>query len=253
MLLFLLGLGSRRQFRFESATDTFVRNLNILAASSVETAPHDDTLVYYCEPLKPEPFERLPVSIVQRLIRMKALDPWRLYGTFLVAVDGTGQLFFRKRHCPHCLTATRPDGKILYFHHVLEAKLVTDSGLAFSIATEFIENADPKASKQDCELRAFQRLAVKLKKHFPQLPITLLGDALYANAPVMEICRQNNWMFIFTFKAGSLPALFQEYQTLRELETDNRAELKTNDKTQNFAWANDLTHEGHRLAAFECR
>jgi hypothetical protein len=251
--IFLLGLRSRRQFRFESANEIFVRNLNLLAGSAVETAPHDDTLAYYCEPLPAEPFEKLPVSIVQRLIRMKALDPWRLYGTFLVAVDGTGQLFFHKRHCPHCLTATRPDGTIYYFHHVLEAKLVTDSGLAFSVATEFIENADPNASKQDCEIKAFYRLAVKLKSHFPQLPITLLGDALYEKAPVMEVCSRNHWNYIFTFKAGSLPALFQEYQTLRELETDNRVELKTNDKTQTFAWVNDLTHEGHRLSAFECR
>ena len=253
LLIFLLGLRSRRQFRFEASTETFVRNLNLLADTHVETAPHDDTLVYYFERLQPEAFERLPVAVVRRLIRMKALDHGRLSGLFLVAVDGTGHLFFRERHCPHCLTATRSDGTTRYFHHVLEAKLVTADGLAFSIATEFIENSDPKASKQDCERNAFHRLAEKLKSCFPQLPIILLGDALYANAPVMEICRRNRWMFIFTFKAGSLPALFQEYQTLRDLETDNRVELKTNDKTQRFAWVNDLTHEGHRLGAFECR
>jgi len=32
---------------------------------------------------------------------------------------------------------------------------VTANGFAFSLATEFIENSDPGASKQDCELKAF--------------------------------------------------------------------------------------------------
>ncbi len=249
----LLGLRSRRQFRFESDTPAFVKNLNTLAGSDVETAPHDDTIVYYLERVQAGHFERLPAEIVRRLIRMKALDHGRLHGHFLIAIDGTGQLFFRKRHCPHCLTRERADGTVLYFHHVLEAKLVTESGLALSIATEFIENTNPDASKQDCEIRAFYRLAEKLKKNFPQLRMCLLGDAIYDKAPVFEVCRKNGWKFIFTFKKGAMPALFEEYRTLRGLETQNRTERAENDKKQRFAWVNDLDHEGHRLAAFECR
>jgi len=73
-------------------------------------------------------------------------------------------LFFRKPHCPFCLHQKASNGEILYFHHVLEAKLVTPSGFAFSIATEPIENRDPEASKQDCELGAFYRLEKKLTR-----------------------------------------------------------------------------------------
>jgi hypothetical protein len=184
---------------------------------------------------------------------MKALDSSRLHGRFTVVIDGTGMLFFRNRHCEHCLTRTLPDGRVLYFHHVLEAKLVTPQGYAFSLATEFIENMDPKATKQDCELKAFARLAETLKRQFPQLPILLLGDALYANQTVFEICRKNGWPFIFTFKSGSLPALFAEYETLRDLSPKNRAERREGPIRQRFAWVNDLNHEGHCLAAFECR
>jgi len=253
LLMFLMGLGSRRQFRFESATGPFVQNLNTLAQSRVETAPHDDTIVYYLEQVDPAHAERLPPAIVRRLIRMKALDHARLSGMFTVVIDGTGQLFFHARHCEHCLTKTLADGRVLYFHHVLEAKLVTPEGYAFSLATEFIENMNPAAKKQDCELKAFVRLAETLKRHFPQLPLLLLGDALYANQTVFAICRVNNWRFIFTFKAGSLPGLFAEYETLRDLEPKNRVEHREGPVLQRFAWVNDLEYEGHRLAAFECR
>lgn len=58
---------------------------------------------------------------------------------------------------PHPVPDLRKDGTILYYHPVLEAKLVTANGFAFSLMTEFIENAPPPAGPQDCELKAFYR------------------------------------------------------------------------------------------------
>ena len=251
--MFLLGLGSRRQLRLESLAAGFLANLNAVAGTHLETAPHDDTLVYYYNPLEPEPFAALPVVAVRRLIRMKALDRWRLGRAFLVAIDGTGQLFFRERHCPYCLTQKGSDGKTRYFHHVLEAKLVTANGFAFSIATEFIENHDPDATRQDCELEAFFRLAPKLKADFPQLPILLLGDSLYACQRVFDLCARHGWGFICTFKRGSFPALFGEFERLRDLDPRSRLTHSCGAVEQHFAWVNDLDYEGHRLCAFECR
>jgi len=253
ILIPLLGLGSRRQFRFEADTPAFAANLAALAHADCPTAPHDDTIVYYLEGVPPEPFEALVVHVARRLIRMKALDRWRLYGRFLVAIDGTGHLFFRRRHCPHCLTRKTPDGRTFYYHHVLEAKLVTANGFAFSLGREFIENDDPEATKQDCELKAFARLAPRLKALFPHLGIVLLLDSLYACRPVFDVCRRHGWRFIVTFKEGSLPSLFAEYQTLRDLAPRQRAEHRNGSLVQHFAWVNDLGYQDHRLTAFECR
>ena len=253
ILIFLLALRSRRQFRFQCRGPAFVPNLNALAGSRVECASHDDTLAYYLTKLPPESVEELPPSMVRRLIRMKALDRWRLCGAFLVAVDGTGHLFSRQRHCPHCLTRKGSDGRLLYFHPVLEAKLVTASGLVFSIATEFIENADPHAKKQDCELKAFPRLAEKLKSRFPRLPIILLGDSLYACKPVFDLCNKYRWHFIFTFKKGALPALFADFVALRDYTPKNRLTHRIGETVQHLAWVNDLEYQGHTLSAFECR
>ena len=229
-----------------------MKNLNTLARSSVETAPHDDTVVNYYEKLDTSYFEELPVEILRRLIRMKVLDRWRLHGKFLVAIDGTGQLFFRKRHCEHCLTKTLPDGTVLYFHHVLEAKLVTAGGLAFSMATEFIENTDPEATKQDCEIKAFYRLADKLKRNFPQLPIIILADALYNKGPVFDRCKEFKWNFIFTFKKGAIPELFDEYTRLKNMSRGNTVERENNDVNQTFSWVNNLKYQDHVLSALEC-
>lgn len=253
MAIFLLTLRSRRQFRLEYNGGAFVTNLNALARSGVESRPHDDTIVHYLKMVEPKHFESLPVYIVRRLIRMKALDHWRVWGAFLVAVDGTGQLFFRQRHCPHCLSQKGSDGRLLFFHQVLEAKLVTASGLVFSIATEFIENPQPNARKQDCELSALPRLAAKLKANFPRLPIILLGDSLFCCKRVFDLCEKYRWHYIFTFKRKRMPALFAEFESLRNLTPRNRLTRRDGNVIQNLAWVNDLLYEGHILSAFECR
>jgi hypothetical protein len=258
LLLFILKLGSRRQIRFEMDSPEALANLNRLAGCSQETLAHSDTLDHFLGHVPPEQYARLRRAMVHRLIRMKALDAARLLGHFLVVLDGTGQLHFRQRHCPHCLEQT-VNGQTHYYHQVLEAKLVSPEGLAISIGSEFIENADPKATKQDCELKAFARLARQLKKDFPQLPMCLCLDGLYASGTVLQTCRDNRWKYFITFKEGSLPAVWKEYQALLGLCSANRKTHTTpKGLRQELAWVENLEYvddqkRQHRFHAFQCR
>jgi hypothetical protein len=257
LMLFLLKMGSRRQARFELDSPDALENLNRLSGCRQEAVAHGDTLNHFLGHVPPEALQHLRHQMIQRLIRMKALDSDRLLGHFLVVLDGTGQLYFPRKHCEHCLTRV-VDGKTQYFHHVLEAKLVTPGGLALSIGSEFIENADPKASKQDCELKAFARLARRLKKDFPQLLLCLCLDGLYAKGPVLQTCEENGWKYFITFKKGSLPALWKEYRSLRRLSPANRkTHLGPGDVPQRFAWVNGMEHIDdqkrlHRVNVLQC-
>ncbi|MBQ6737694.1 MAG: MgtC/SapB family protein [Synergistaceae bacterium] len=97
-----------------------------------------------------------------------------------------------------------------------------------SIASEFIENSpedqekwkemSEEKIKQDCETKAFRRLADRLKTAFPKLPIILLGDSLYASEPVMKICEEKGWDYLIRFKSGSIPSVAEEYDALRQNE-----------------------------------
>jgi len=258
LLVFLLKLGSRRQIRFELDSPVALENLNRLAGCRQDRVPHGDTLNYFVRRLVPDQLHGLRRRMVNRLIRMKVLDGGRLLGHFLVVIDGTGQLTFRQRHCPHCLERT-VGRQTLYYHHVLEAKLVTPEGLAISIGTEFIENADPKATKEDCEKKAFARLAPQLHSDFPQLRLCLLLDALYANGPVFDLCSRYHWKYIITFKEGGLPALWTEYEALRDLQPENRrTETPAEGVRQTFAWVSDLPYtdtqgRSFRLGALQCQ
>jgi len=224
LLVFCLKLGSRRQIRFETNTAAALENLCRLCGHRQEEVADPDSVNYYLTLLPAGELENLRDLMIQRLIRSKVLDNQRLDGALLVAVDATGQLSFgNQRHCEHCLSKKSGEG-FIYYHPVLEAKLVTPSGLAFSIGTEFIHNPDPNPSKQDCELRAFIRLAEQIKKKYPQLRLCFLFDGLYANGTVFDICRKNGWTFIVTFKEGSLPALWRDYQMAKYQQRDNHAQ-----------------------------
>ena len=98
LMLFLLKLGSRRQVRFELDSPEALENLNRLSGCPQEVVAHGDTLDHFLGHVPPAAMHRLRRSMVQRLIRMKAMDGGRLFGHFLVVLDGPEQLYFRQKH-----------------------------------------------------------------------------------------------------------------------------------------------------------
>lgn len=108
----------------------------------------------------------------------------------MVAIDATGiNSYDENNEEKDRVHKTSKNGKNTYHSYVLEAKLVTASGLSISIASEWIANdAERNFNKQDCEMKAFERIAVKIKKYFPRLPICILADGLYHNATFMQTC-----------------------------------------------------------------
>ena len=96
--------------------------------------------------------------------------------------------------------------------------------MIFSIGTEFVENIDGNDSKQDCETKAFKRLAAKIKKEYPRLKILISGDVLYASKPVIDICKENGWKYIIRLKEGAIPKFYQEFETVVKRENETQKE-----------------------------
>ncbi len=244
MLLFQCG--SRRQLRGDRQAPQFLANLLELTKTDEQTVADPDTVNYLFERMSSSGLENIVVEASRCLIRSKSLDRFRLEGSVLIAVDATELFRSKVQHCDRCLKAEHSNGTISYFHRVLEAKLITENGMALSIASEFIENAeDGFYEKQDCELKAFYRLAPKLKSYFPRMQILLLLDALYANQNVIGVCEKYDWEYIIVFKDGSLPNLYEE--AIRQCIRHPENTLQTG--TQTFTWAHNLCYEGHTFHA----
>lgn len=262
LLVFLYRLGARREVHHQLRGNSRSR-AKFLGLFGVKDAPHGDTLNYCFKRLNVEEVQRAVCEMIRVLIRRKVLYPFRLLGRYyVIAIDGTGVLTFKYRHCPHCLMRTLNNGEKLYYHPVLEAKLVAPNGFCFSMLTEFIENADIEEDKQDCELKAFYRLAERLKQAFKKLPLCLVLDSLYACGPVFEICGENGWEFIITLKEKALPSVNEEFEALCRLAPENRLEVTRREKNhrirQTYRFANDIDYRDnrgklHRLNVLECQ
>lgn len=264
--LYLLQLGSRRQLDFElrDGGPQVLANLNRLADTQQTSLPVHDTLDHFIGHVRQAGWEQLRRRCVQRLLRMKALDAARLLGHPVLLLDATGLLCFHRRHCPHCLTQ-RHGQQTLYFHHVLEAKLLGPGGVVVSVDSEFIDNTDAANAqgksaeqiKQDCELKAAQRLLPRIKKNYPQLRLVLALDNLYACGTLFALAQKLGWSFVVTFKEGRTPALWREYQTLRPACPENRLRRTWDDRVQEFRWVKQLAYEDSegrhwQLNALEC-
>jgi hypothetical protein len=246
LLMIGMKVESRREYNEEIRYKETLNKLNTMFSLTLESIPHGDTLAQIWKKIRPEEIETLRELMIKRLIRGKHLDAFRLNGRFLIAVDGVEFMRDTKRHCENCLTA-KIKGIRYYFHQALDAKIICPNGLALSIATEFIENTG-EYDKQDCELKAFKRLAKKIKQLYPRLPIVLLLDGLYPNGPVFEICRENEWKYIIVLPDACLESVWEVYNGLNKLEDmDKRPKATKHQLLINdlkYQWQNEIAYEG---------
>jgi len=259
VLMFLLRLGARRQVGFMLRRND-PSSAKFKALFGTETCPHGDSMNETYKRLEVTEVQETVTQMVEALIRKKVLYRYRLFDRyFLVVVDGTGVLTFSERHCSQCLTMTR-NGHTIYYHPVLEAKLVTASGMVFSLMTEFIENPGEHPTKQDCELKAFYRLAKRLKQRFPRLPLCLLLDGLFAGGPTFSLCKQYGWKYIIVLQEDDLPYVQEQFAALLDFFPENHlrfhpaGQYKT---VQEFHWVNDIEyvdskHNEHELSVVRC-
>lgn len=224
LLGLLCGIKSMRETTLKFNTEETIQNIANLLGIELEEIPHYDTINNVFEKLEIEELRKIQKYMINRLIRSKMFDKYRFKGKyFQIVVDGTGIESFKKRHCKHCLKRTYNKGEEneynIYYHYVLEAKLVVGD-MVISLDSEFIENEDENVEKQDCELRAFNRMVERIKREYPRLPVIISADALYCVEPVMKLCKKNKWEYIIRLKEERQKLLGEEIKCLEKAEKE---------------------------------
>jgi hypothetical protein len=232
-------------------TDAAVRNIcSLSGGSGLEVLPHHDTVNDFLEKVDPEDMDRIRMKMIKELLKGRSLEKYRIEDRYWgIAFDGTKLFHFKERHCEHCLKKSRnnPDtGEVTewYEHYVLEAKLICGD-MALSIGSEFIENEAEDVPKQDCEQKAFKRLAARLRKQFPKLPICVIADSLYCNGPVMDLCKEYGWQYLMRFKEGSIPTIAEEFQAIAKI-----GGLELNED-ETVVFANGISYRQHMVNMME--
>lgn len=257
ILMFVFQMSSRRDTNSKMSQPQFLENLKLLFPE-LETLPHNDTLWRLLSRIEVAEIEKVLADLVRSLIGSKKFRNYLTKCGYMIAIDGTQKF---RRNTPWCseAVASRTGSETeegerskQYSVYVLEANLVFANGLTLPLASEFIEvttkegegSKEKDKQKQDCESKAFKRLAKIIKSRFPRLRIMVLLDGLYPNGPVFAICRRNNWDFMIVLQDKCLKAVWEEAHSLRKLDTNREHTYEQNwgDRRQAFWWVNDIEH-----------
>ena len=257
--MFLFKETSRNAFNNDSKEGHFKQNyLRVFKLR----LPHMDTVEDFLRLLQPEALEALKAALIAGLIEQKVLRQFRLLSKYyVVAIDGTGTNSYTQNDAGESRThKTSKNGKVTYHHYVVEAKLVTPTGLAISLASEWVTNEPGRNfDKQDCEQRAFERLAEKLKRYFPRLPLCILADGLYPNKTFMQTCQDNGWSYVVVLKDDNLKTLQQDITDTanKHLRSMESYKVEAKGKThihQQYQWIENspLYHSTHIVYWLRC-
>lgn len=239
LLLFIYQYNSRREANRELSSPAILEALRTIFPE-VDATPHLDTLARLLERIPADQIENVLGTTVRKLLRKKKLQALLVEKHYVVAIDGTQKFARTVPFAPEALRRKSGD-RVNYLVYLLEAALVGPQGIVIPLLAEFCENQD-SADKQDCELKAFRRLAARLKELMGKLPLLIVADGLYPNGPVMQICRQNNWDFMIVLPANCLPSVWEDAFGIHQLEPEQTRRHQWGDRTQNFWWANNIVY-----------
>ena len=222
--------------------------------------PHLDAVNDLLSKINESEFEELRCRFISVLLEKRVFHRFSFFGKyFFLAVDATGAFNWNQRPPAdideNALKRESKHGKVSRFNLVAEAVLVCCNGMTIPILTEWVANEGKDFDKQDCELKAFKRLAPRLKKFFPRLPVCLLVDGLYTNVALMDVCQQNQWAYITVFKDGNLPSVWQEVYALSKLKNDALTNVSGDSNfwyTYNYRWIKEIEYQKHKVNWMEC-
>ena len=241
----LCGITTMTGINTEFNTKEAIQNLSKICNQELKEIPDWQTIQDVIEDLDYNEINDIRKYMFKALLRSKMFDRFRYNGCIQLIVDATGLTALDYNLNGNCLTRTR-DGKIKYYKYVLEAKVVFGNML-ISIDSEWIENnnLNNEKDKQDCEVNAFKRMAPRIKKNYPKLKFIITGDALYAATPMINICKENKWHYIFNLKQDRLKNIYEEFEDNINYENEVSKD--------NYFLSSNIEFNGNKINALQYR
>ena len=259
IVLFIFDCKSRNDFNIKAREVKF--NKNYRRFFHLELPQMDATNDLF-KLLDAQEMEKVRCLLVSRLIEKRVFHKFRFFDHYShIAVDGTG--VYNWGESPpediggYALKKVSKNGKTTYYSLLLEAVLVCKNGMTIPLMTEWIANENQEYDKQDCESKAFKRMAIGLKQYFPRLNICVLADGLYANVSMINICQEYGWRYITVFKDGNLPSVWEEVNSLLPLSggassCEQQLSNTTHWITRTYRWIKNLEYQKHHIHWIEC-
>jgi hypothetical protein len=165
-----------------------------------DRAFRDDVLRYSLSGFQLEGLQRMLIQVNRTLKRNKALDAGRVQGRIVAALDGIEVLSSYSRCCDSCLERRVFVGKagvkveqLQYYHRAVGCQIISSPAKPF-LALEWLQ---PGEGEDTAALRLLGKLPDLYGSRFLDV---LLLDALYAQAPVLQLAERIGWDLVISLK-----------------------------------------------------
>jgi hypothetical protein len=234
LALFGLKMPSLLQFDEQLAGEKLLRH-NLKTLYGIEKAPCDTYLRERLDEVDPFLLRKSFNRVFAALQRQKVLERFEYYDKhYLISLDGTGCFSSHQVHCDSCCVKNHKDGSKTYYHQMLGAVLVhPDEKTVIPLAPEPILKRDGH-KKNDCERNAAKRLLESLRREHPHLKMIIVEDALYANAPHINLINQLDMRYIIGVKPDDHAYLFEFVNAVKMQEKEERRD----GKIHRYRWFN---------------
>jgi len=219
--IFLFKFPSLLQFDTEVRKGTLsVKASNFKNLFGVKKLPDDTNMRQTIDKVSPDFLRQTFKKLFIEIKKTNSLKKFVFYqGTYLLSLDGTGFFSSKNVKCESCCVKNHKDGTQTYYHQMLVGALVhPDFKQVIPFAPEPIQKQDGN-KKNDCERNASKRFFENFRKDHPELPVTIVEDALSSNLPHIREIKRHNMHFILGIKSGDHKIFFSR------LEKDKVANL----------------------------
>ncbi len=252
---FLSRKGSRNGFDQQRQSGQAAYNMGALCGQGPEdprfegepTVTCGDNAAYHASRVDPEVVAQLPVLMFRELLQRRLFDHSRLFERwYIMVLDGSVKEKCRQGFAEGGKSSTGT-GR---YRYVLQLSVIGPEGTLLPLMHEEMDVVNPETEKEDCELKAFERLAQRLKREFPKLAICLVADSLYCCQAVVTLCQLFDWKYVLTLKEGRQPTTWDETIRLLPLNRNNRLRLLLGQDgkagQQDFRWVENVMLGQHQ-------
>ncbi len=218
---------------------------NAASLFGVKEVPSDNQIRSVLDEVPPEELYGMFETVFNTLVTNGTVDGFRSIGNdVLVTLDGTEYYRSERISCSRCHSSQQSNGKTSYKHMLITPAIVkAGRGEVLALAPEFIRKADGEG-KGENEITAAKRWIAKMGDRLSPLSVTIMGDDLYANQPVLSLVREKEMNFLCVCKAESHKYLYECIESHRKAgELDGLVSREWTGKehhTSVYEWIEDI-------------
>lgn len=220
--LAMFGLKSPSLLSFDRSLKDPTITHNLKSLYGIKRIPCDTYMREVLDEVDQRELHNIFLSLFKSVQKNRLLQRYRLLklDSYILSLDGTEIFESDKVHCTNCCERHYKSGKTSYYHQILAGAIVhPDMSQVIPFCPEPIIKQDG-ISKNDCERNSAKRFLKDLHNEHPHIKLTIVADALHADAPSINHFKSYGYSFIVAVKNGSHKALFDWIEGI-ELETVN--------------------------------